>query len=401
MAANASLPSSLNEAVSRFGTPCYVYYEQRILDNIKRFRSVGYPHCSLYFASMANDNPHLLDLLRRHGVGVFVNSMKHLRAALSAGFSGSQLIYAATGLTAHQMTLLNAQGIKVHLDSLEQVATFATVLPERSLGVRLNIEDRSRGGFLPAEASRIGITEAELPELLRTAASRKLRLTGTHAYLGTNIPSADLMLKGVERALSLSSRFPDLEYVDLGGGFPAVLDPSSAFDFNRYNVEVSALFTEFSRRQGRPIRMVLEPGRALLADAAFFCASLVDVRERPDRIIATCDASVSLFPRPLINGEFHPARWLESRQGEDGGKPVDIAGSTTYSNDYLARNVQLPKPHSGDVVVFELAGSYCFSMMSRFLGQAWPCEALFRADGTLTEIRCRENVALEAMSLHG
>lgn len=395
----ASNPPSprLAEAVARFGTPCYVYYEQRILDNIKRFKGIRYPRCSVYFASMANDNPHLLDLLRRHGVGVFVNSMKHFRAALSAGFTTDQLIYAATGLTAGQMSFLGAQGIRLHLDSLEQVATFAALFPGHSLGVRLNVDDRSRGGFQQAETSRIGVTESELPELFRIAARQNLKLAGTHAYLGTNVKSAEQMLAGVERVLALSSQFPDLEYVDLGGGFPAALDRSASFDFDRYDFEVSTLFTELSRRFGRPIQMLLEPGRALLADAAVFCAAVVDVKERSDRIIATCDASVSLFPRPLINGEFHPTHWLEPMREEEGGKPLDIAGSTTYSNDYLARNLQLSRPCSGDIVVFELAGSYCFSMMSRFLGQSWPCEAILQVDGTLLEIRGREGVPVECI----
>lgn len=171
------------EAVARFGTPCYVYDEERIVANATRFLSIGYAATAVHFASMANDNPFLLQLLRRLGLGVFVNSEKHLHAVLAAGFRGQQIIYAATGLTAGQMRLARQIGARLHLDSVGQVATYGA---------------------------------DELAGLFDVADAHGLRLTGTHVYRGTNIRTPQEMLAGVEAALELSTRFRDLEYAGLG-----------------------------------------------------------------------------------------------------------------------------------------------------------------------------------------
>jgi diaminopimelate decarboxylase len=71
-------------------------------------------------------------------------------------------------------------------------------------------------------------------------------------------------------------------------------------------------------------------------------------------------------------------------------KRADIVGSTTYSRDYLARNITLPPVDVGDVLCFEHAGSYCFALTTQFLGQFTPVEVLVREDGEFEVIRERE-----------
>ena len=375
-----------NEAVLRFGTPLYLYDEHRINRNVLRFMQIPYKHHRIHFATMANDNIVLLNILRGLGLGVFVNSMKHFIAAKAAGFSNENIIYAATGLSPSLMMHMGNSKIRVHLDSIEQVCAYGKLFPGSSIGVRINVQDRSHGRISPDRASRIGILEDEFPELFAVANTYQLRIVGTHSYLGTNLRTTHSMLEGVEEALRLSSAFTSLEYLDLGGGFPAEDDSDALFDFEEYAIAISSLFHNFSLIRGRPIELILEPGRAILSDSGFFCTRITDVKDRPGRLIAICDASVSIFPRPLINRQFHPTRLLQAEGQTPLAKKVDIAGSTTYSDDYLARDLEISRPRHGDLIIFELAGSYCSSMMSRFLGQDRPSEILFSRDGTLSLI---------------
>jgi diaminopimelate decarboxylase len=376
----------VKEAATKFGTPFYLYDEQRIILNVSRFKNIRYPQHSIHFATMANDNIVLLNILRRLEVGAFVNSLKHYHVALASGFSKHNIIYASTGLTPSLILELGKSNIRLHLDSIEQVCAYGRLFPDSSIGVRINIQDRSQGRISPAHSSRIGILEDEFTELFAAANTYQLRIVGTHSYLGTNLRTTESMLEGVDEALRLSSAFTDLEYIDLGGGFPADNDSNAMFDFEEYATAVSSLFHNYSLFRGRPIALILEPGRAILSDAGFFCTRITEVKERPDRLIAMCDASVSIFPRPLINREFHPTRLLQTERDTQLAKKVDIAGSTTFSNDYLARDLQISHPSYGDLILFELAGSYCSSMMSRFLGQDRPPEILYSRDGTLSLI---------------
>jgi len=77
----------LRRIVEEVGTPVYVYDQDRIGSNIQRFKSIEYPNLRIYFATMANSNVDILRILRENDIGVFVNSLKHLKAARDAGYN--------------------------------------------------------------------------------------------------------------------------------------------------------------------------------------------------------------------------------------------------------------------------------------------------------------------------
>ncbi|WNG29198.1 hypothetical protein F0U62_38300 [Cystobacter fuscus] len=373
-------------------TPFYLYDESQIQDSLARFRSIPYANSALHFATMANDNPFLLRLLKKEGFGVFVNSPKHLKAAFDAGFSSEDIIFASTGLSRELMELLIKHKIHVNLDSLSQVALYGSLNPGSQVGIRINIDEKSKNNVFIGAESRIGMLESELPALFELASRHGLRLTGTHVYLGTDIALKDI-LQGIEKTLALSDRFPGLEFIDLGGGFP--IDPER-FDFEAYKKTVSALFEDYSRKRGRSIKMIIEPGRSLFGQSGTFFTTVTDVKERPNRIIVCCDASASLIPRAMFYEDYNPVTVPGGEGKALFDKPVDIVGSTTYSRDFLAKGISLPRVEVGEQLIFGQAGSYCYSMITRFLGQALPPEILRTVGGQFEIIRPGESFLTEA-----
>ena len=230
------------------------------------------------------------------------------------------------------------------------------------------------------------MTLSELPELFSLAAKYKLRLVGTHVYLGTDI-TLDDMLAGIEKTLEISNQFPDLEFVDVGGGFP--VDPAR-FDFEIYRHRVTAMFEAYSAHRGRSIKMVIEPGRALFGNSGYFYATVTDIKERADRYIVCCDASATLIPRAMFYEDYNPVKPANLESCDFFDKPVDIVGATTYSRDFLSKDLHFPRINVGDRIVFERAGSYCYSMIIRFLGQALPPEYLRTVNGGVELIRSGE-----------
>ena len=386
----------IQSALGISGTPCYVYDQRKIRSNIGQFSKISYGHKSIHFASMANNNATLLRLLKESSIGVFVNSMKHLAIALNSGFGPEDIIYATTGMSADDVRFLASKRIRLHLDSLQQVDIYGSHAPGRSVGVRLNIAERSKDNVLSAPESRIGMDRNDFPLLLARAAKYSLKIVGAHVYLGTNITSVDTMIEGTRHTLDMAMEFPDLEYVDLGSGFPVDDDGRMAFDYQSYADRITALFAEYSRLRGRPISLILEPGRALFGDTAVFCTKVIDVKERAGRRFVCCDASISLLPRSIFYGTYHPVSVLGKEDDTPYESPTDVVGSTTYSRDYLAKSVSLPKLEIGDVLVFKNAGSYCYSMMSHFLGQPWPAEVLVDDELVPRIIREREVVEVHA-----
>ena len=217
-----------------------------------------------------------------------------------------------------------------------------------------------------------------------------ITIAGVHVYLGTDIADYEYLVTGTEQVLSVAEDFPDLQYVDLGGGFPTEGLNGIHFDYRSYGAAMTDIFTRYSEKRGRSVKMILEPGRSLFGDSAIFCTSVVDLKERADRLIVGCDGSVSQFPRPLMYDEYHPI----SVSGKAGVSPqaklCDVVGNTTYSRDYLAKGVQLPALALGDILCLEHAGSYCFALTTQFLGQFSPPEVLVRLNGEIVVIRERE-----------
>jgi len=371
----------------------YVYEEKLIKHNIKRFKSLPYTNASVHFASMANDNPVLLSMLKEEAFGLFVNSRKHLELGLSLGFKPEQIVFASTGISAPTMRLLGRLGVRVNIDSRGQLEMYGQQHPGSSLGIRLNIDEKSRNNVFIGAESRIGMLESELPEVFAIARKYNLKLIGTHVYLGTDVTSLEDLLAGVDKTLELSDHFEDLEFVDLGGGFPI---QEERFDFEQYKHAISERLENYSRKRGRSIHMVLEPGRAVFGNTAFFCAQVTDVKERPDRYLVCLNASATLIPRAMFYEDYNPVSVLRSSATGEFDKPVDIVGSTTYSRDFIGRKVQLQRVNPGDWLKLHCAGSYCYAMITRFLGQAMPPEFLIRSNGGIEVIREGESFFADA-----
>ena len=371
----------------------YVYEERLIKHNIERFKAIPYANSTVHFASMANDNPVLLSMLRDEGFGLFVNSRKHLELGLSLGFRPEQIVFASTGISAPTMRLLGKLGIRVNIDSRGQLETWGRYHPGTTLGIRLNIDEKSKNNVFIGAESRIGMLESELPEVFEIARKYNLKLTGTHVYLGTDVTSLEDLLAGVDKTLALSDYFDDLEFVDLGGGFPI---QEERFDFEQYRLAVSERLEDYSRKRGRSIHLVLEPGRAVFGNTAFFCAQVTDVKERPDRYLVCLNASAALIPRAMFYEDFNPVSVIRSSSTGDFDKPVDIVGGTTYSRDFIGKKVQLQRVEPGDWLKLHYAGSYCYAMITRFLGQAMPPEFLIRSNGDIDTIRQGESFFTES-----
>ena len=371
----------------------YVYKEDLIQKNIQRFKSIPYADCSIHFASMANDNPVLLSMLKKEGFGLFVNSRKHLELGLNLGFKPHEIVFASTGICLPTLKLLGKMGIRVNLDSPGQLEVFGSNNPGSACGIRLNIDEKSKNNVFIGAESRIGMLESELPEVFAIAKKYGLKLNGTHVYLGTDITKLDDLLAGVDKTLSLSDHFPELEFVDLGGGFPL---EEERFDFEYYRGAIAERLEAYSRKRGRRIHLILEPGRAMFGSTAFFCAQVTDVKERPDRYLVCLNASATLIPRAMFYEDYNPASILRGNATGEFDKPVDIVGGTTYSRDFIHRKAKLPRVKPGDWLKLHYAGSYCYAMITRFLGQALPPEFLVRLDGTTEVIREGESYFAES-----
>ncbi len=377
---NASI---LNRIVSEVGTPVYLYDKQWIMRRLDQMTAIEYPNTTFYAATMANSNPTLLQLYKKHGFGAFVNSIKHMRHGMSNGFRGSDIMWTSTGMNERQIRASIDKGTLLNLDSVNQVALYGKINPGGKVGVRINIGDmpnnETYAGTFVGKTSRIGILPEEFNSLDEVVKQHNLTIIGLHVYLGTQIHDVDHFRRGIEQLLEISSRFRDIEYLDLGGGVGICDGEDAEFDFAKYNSTLTDIMKRVSKEYCREIKLILEPGRILAGDAGYFVTRVTDVKYRNNKPYVFVDASSTIFTRPLFYPDLpnHP-HYVLGKENEDKFQDADIYGSTTYSRDYLARSSRnIPKDIAiGDIVVFVNAGSYCFYSKTDFLGIETPPQVL-------------------------
>ncbi|MFA6462300.1 MAG: hypothetical protein WCV90_08615 [Candidatus Woesearchaeota archaeon] len=368
------------------GTPVYIYDGDAICQRIAEIKALSYAPTEIFAATMANAHPELLKMYRESGLGAFVNSIKHLRVCQEAGFSDKEIIWTSTGMNRRQMEAAIQSNVIINLDSLTQMSLYGMVSNGKSAGLRVNIGDlpnnESYAGVFVGEKSRIGVVPEEFSRVIEIAGHFGVSINGLHTYLGTQIKDVAHFKKGAQMLAEHLKLFSNLEYLDFGGGFAVPEgDEENSFDFNAYGREISNLMEEVSSNYGRRLKLFLEPGRVIAGDSGYFVTAVTDVKLREKHKWVFVDGSSAIFPRPLMYPELanHP-HYVLGHKGSAKLSGVTIAGSTTYSRDFLARSSnEIPEDICiGDLIVFQKAGSYSASSQSDFLGIERPAEVLVR-----------------------
>lgn len=356
--------------ISKYGSPLYVYDAEVVRRAFQQFQSTfDYTPRDFHYAIVCNKNAYLVRLLYDLGCGVHANTPGDAHAALAAGIPAHRILYSGTNLNRADFDYLIGHSIRLNLDSLDQLRDLANTGYHGDVGLRLLIDDEDR-------PNRIGVAPPELTHALEIAGASGLRLVGLHMYAGTNTSRVERFLACLDRLVESSDLLPDLDYLDIGGGYGvAYKDGATPLDVARLGREVSNRMAELSRNRGRPIRLFLEPGRTLVARAASLFTTVVSVKERGGRRFVGVDTTIGNIVVESVYHSFHRIEAVPAR-GPLLDVPTDVCGNTTHSRDYLARSCRLPKLQPGDLLVVRDVGAYGYAMSSHFLNRPRPAEVV-------------------------
>lgn len=387
---NLSLAENL---LTEFGSPLYVYDAATLLATIQRITAaVPYPHKQFHFASVTNGNLALLAIFRHHGWGLHANTPGDVVLGLQAGFAPEQIVYSGSNLSRDEMRQMLAWRVgTLNLDSLSQLGVLCDVYDAEHtprLGFRLNLPE------ITGE-NRIGVQVAELGEAVQIAARVGLPVSGLHFYRGTGTNVTTAFTEAIARVLEVGQQLPDWAYLDFGGGFGYPYRAGQVgFSWEEFGAELTRQLQQLTR----PIRLVIEPGRAAIAACGTLLARVVSVKWQGAKQIVGLDTSVANIAVLSVHGGHREMRAL--KESDDERFVTDCCGNTTYSRDYLGRNCQLPRLALDDIVAIQDVGAYGYAMASHFLHRPRPAEVLLE-NGTARLIRQRETEhALLAQQVH-
>ncbi len=373
---------SLAELARRHGTPLYVYSGQKILSQFETYDRAfaGVPH-TICYAMKANGNVAVLALLAKAGAGVDIVSGGELFRAQRAGVPGSRIVFSGVGKSEDEMAAALRAGILMfnvesgeEMNALARVARRVKIPAPFSVRVNPNVAVDTHRHITTGKAeNKFGVVMDQAEALYRRAAKDPwLRVTGVQAHIGSQILDVRPYGETVKKLLGLVDRLARSGIVpgilDIGGGLGVVYNNEKAPRPARLAETVLPLL------KGRPLKLVFEPGRYMVAEAGCLLTTVLYRKEPGHKNFVIVDAAMNDLARPALYDAHHPV-W-PVRKARAGRYVADVVGPICESGDYLAKARALPRPNPGDVWAVMAAGAYGFSMSSQYNARPRAAEVL-------------------------
>lgn len=384
------------ELVRRFGSPLYVYDEGELRARCRALRNAFAPELADFFYAMkANSNPHLLGIVREEGLGIDAVSLGEVRMARHVGFAPTQISFNGNNVDDAEMSAVRAEGVHVIVDSLAQLARYGRLFPGTSVGVRLN-PDIGAGHhdhvITGGPESKFGIDVGLARSILEVAAAHRLRIDGLQHHIGSGILDVAKLSLAMEVLLEVAPLFPELDFVDFGGGFGIPYRPLQApLDLETFGRVATERIERFRAAYSRPVRVRFEPGRFVVATSGSLLVTVTAVKRAKKHTFIGTDSGFHHLIRPMAYGSYHRIENLSNQGGAL--EVVSVAGNICESGDLFAKERLLPECHEGDVLAIRDAGAYGYSMSSTYNLRPRPAEVLLSSpDQSPTLIRRRETI---------
>lgn len=386
----------LIEVAEEFGTPAYVYAEDDLRARARAFREAFQRRGvdgEVLFASKAFPATAAYRLFAEEGLSVDVASGGELHTALAAGVDPARIHMHGNNKTEEEILMAARAGVgHLILDSFDEIERCERLLdgPVKVLirvtpGIKPSTHDfittgqvDSKFGFPVADGLAARAIELAL-------ASEVLDLVGLHAHIGSQIFELEPFRLAVAALGELAGDW--CRVVDAGGGLGVAYTGEDAPpSIDEYvGAKVDAVREVF----GDGVRILIEPGRALVANAGVTIYRVGTVKEIPGvRTYVAVDGGMSDNLRPMLYGSRYEAV-IADRAGEEPASVVTVAGMHCESGDVIVRDAVLADPQVGDVLVTPATGAYGHAMASNYNGVTRP-PVIFCSGGEARAIVRRE-----------
>jgi len=368
------------------GTPLYVTSERRLRENIRRYHR-AFPDAEKYFAVKANGNLTILQIAAQEGMGADIFSAGELALVRMAGIPRDMILFNGNSKSEEDHAAALQAGVRISVDSNEELEQLARTAQDLNLEAQIlfrvnpdvspNTHPKIATGL---RSSKFGIPAEQVARAYQRAMELEgIKPVGLHCHIGSQIldtaPFAEAAEKMMDIARAVVAKGGEVEMIDLGGGLGVQYHPDNpAPQPSQLAEAILPVIQDGCRDIGISARLILEPGRSIVADSTIMLTR-VNVVKRAHVNFAAVDAGFHVLARPMLYDSYHHV--LAANYVDDGEEETyTIVGPICESGDVLARDRRLPRLVKGDVLAFLDAGAYGFSMASQYNGQPRPAEVL-------------------------
>ena len=380
-----------------YGTPLYLYNERVFRTRCREMKNlVTYPNFSVNFSVKANSNLSLLKIAHEEGLHADAMSPGEIFVEEKAGYQPDAIFYISNNVSLEEMRFAVERGIVVSIDSLSQLRFFGGHFPGAKVSLRINSgvgAGHSDKVVTGGKKTKFAIAVDQLDEARAIVQKTGVRLIGINQHIGSFFLAGEIYLEGVNALLKIAKTFPDLEFIDCGGGFGMPYDEKTQhrLDLSGLGAALDDVFFRFAEEYGKQVQFKIEPGRYLTAECGALLGTVWAVKENAGHLYCGTDIGFNVLIRPLLYDAYHEIETLPHRP-EATVHPYTVVGNICESGDILAKDRLLPDMKENDLVLVHDAGAYCFSMSSNYNNRLRPAEVLIREDGTVRLIRRRDTL---------
>jgi diaminopimelate decarboxylase/aspartate kinase len=318
------------------------------------------------YAVKANPHPAILRTLHDAGVAFECVSPGELTAVLELfpGLPRERVLFTPNFAPRSEYEFGLREGVRVTLDNLYPLEAWPEVFAGRSIFVRIDLGEGSGHHahvHTAGQQSKFGIPHGDLERLVELCAGNRITVTGLHVHGGSGIRDSGHWSRVATALAEISSRFPGVGVLDLGGGLGVPeKEGDTPLDLNGLDQTLAAVRAAYP-----DLRLWLEPGRYLVSAAGVLLVTVNQLKGKQGTRYLGVSTGMNSLIRPALYGAYHRIVNL-SRLDEPATELATVVGPICETGDRLGRDRYLPRTEEGDVLLIANAGAYGRAMSSNY-----------------------------------
>ena len=389
----------VKQLAEEFGTPLYIYSRATLERHWHAFDSAlgEHPHLICY-AVKANSNIGILNVMAKLGSGFDIVSQGELERVLAADGEASKVVF--SGVAKSRAEIMRALEVGIRCFNVESVAELHHInqiagemgkVAPISLRVNPDVDAHTHPYISTGlKENKYGVSVDEAREVYKLAATLPhVKITGMDCHIGSQLTELQPFLDATDRLIRLIEQLKEdgitLKHLDLGGGLGVTYTDETPPHPSDY---AAALLNKL--KDYKDLEIILEPGRAIAANAGILVAKVQYLKSNESRNFAITDTGMNDMIRPALYEAY--MNIIEIDRTLEREKTIyDVVGPVCETSDFLGKQRELAIAE-GDYIAQRSAGAYGASMSSNYNSRPRTAEVLVDGDKAHL-IRRRENLS--------